>query len=57
MNDQPEMLKRVFANWHHISIRLRRRYWRETDYGARLPSFELLVELDAAIPKKDEGAS
>jgi hypothetical protein len=57
MTEQFEIIKRVFTNWKRLPLALRQRYWRETNYGELVPSFELLVEMDAALSKKDEGSS
>ena len=47
--DPSPLLRHVIDNWRHVPLHLRQQYWRETDYGARLPAFELLVAMDAAI--------
>lgn len=39
----------VIKNWLLVPLSLRRQYWRETDYGAKPPSFELLVAMEASI--------
>lgn len=57
MTDHLSIHARILREWKHIPLALRQRYWRETDYGARDPSFELLVEMDAALSKKEEGSS
>ena len=48
----PVILRRVIDNWRHVPLSLRQQYWRETDYGARLPTFELLVEMERAVDEK-----
>jgi hypothetical protein len=38
-------------HWHKLPLRLRRRWWRETDYGALEPSPELIEAIRTAPPK------
>ena len=48
MRSQPEPSQWMFdtmdARWFRLPIRLRARWWKETDYG-RLPPSEALLEL------------
>lgn len=48
-HEHSALMRYVIDNWRHIPLTLRQQYWRETDYGARYPSFELLVAMDAAL--------
>lgn len=50
--EKSALLRRVIDNWRHVPLKLRQQYWRETDYGARLPTFELLVEMERAVDEK-----
>jgi hypothetical protein len=34
-------------HWFKLPLKLRQRYWRETDYGRKEPSQELLREINA----------
>jgi hypothetical protein len=34
--------------WFALPLKLRQRWWRETDYGAREPSTELRAAIEAA---------
>lgn len=37
--------------WFALPLELRRRWWKETDWGANTPSVELLQEIMACIDK------
>jgi len=37
------------ADWFRLPIKLRRRWWQETDYGRLPPSDELMSAVRAAI--------
>jgi hypothetical protein len=34
--------------WFALPLKLRQRWWRETDYGRLAPSMELLAAIEAA---------
>lgn len=36
------------AEWFALPLAVRQRYWKDTDYGARAPSPEMLAAIEAA---------
>jgi hypothetical protein len=47
----PEQIR---AFWFKLPLKLRKRYWRETEYGKRPPSAELLAAIREAISNATE---
>jgi hypothetical protein len=49
----------ISAVWFKLPIKLRQRYWRETEYGRLPPSLELCAAILAATAPKpqDSGVS
>ena len=39
------------ADWFKLPLKLRQRYWAETNYGEHAPSPELAAEIKAALEK------
>lgn len=37
------------AEWKGLPLKMRRRYWRETDYGRQPPTEDLMRDMRAAI--------
>jgi hypothetical protein len=49
---------RLFSRdeWFSLPLKLRVRYWRETDYGRLAPSAELIQEIKQHLPTKEKFA-
>jgi hypothetical protein len=44
------------ARWFSLPLKLRQRWWKETDYGNLPPSAELMAEIEA-VPASGVSAS
>jgi len=42
--------------WFSLPIKLRQRYWQETDYGRIVPSTELTEAIAALLKVRESGA-
>ena len=47
----------AIPGWFTLPLKLRERWWRETDYGARPPSAELAALVGLVPPAGDDPAS
>lgn len=40
------------AQWHKLPLKLRQRWWRETEYGRRAPGEALVAAIREAVAKQ-----
>jgi hypothetical protein len=40
------------AEWFSLPLKLRQRWWRETDYGKNPPSEELMQQIQTELEKR-----